>query len=66
MEGRSLLDSTWRRERMFTEYERMDNVNVPTWDSIRTPDYQYVEYYSSDGSSVNTRSTTTFDRIRGN
>ncbi len=66
MEGRSLLDSTWRRERMFTEYQRMDNVNVPTWASIRTPDYQYVEYYSVMDSACNSRSTTTFDRIRGN
>jgi arylsulfatase A-like enzyme len=52
VDGKSLLES-WDRDRILTEYRRDYQVtSVPTWASIRTDDYQYVEYYSSSGSTV--------------
>ncbi len=46
MDGRSLLDSSWTRPRILTEYRNSGNVwTPPTWASLRTPDLQYVEYY---------------------
>jgi len=49
MDGRSLFDS-WTRDRMLLEYWRLKHPSdVPTWASIRTRSYQYIEYYSGDG-----------------
>ena len=49
MDGRSLFDS-WTRDRMLLEYWRLKHPSdVPTWASIRTRSYQYIEYYSDDG-----------------
>jgi arylsulfatase A-like enzyme len=45
MDGRSLLDSSWNRDRLVTEFWKLKNYDVPTWASLRTPTYQYVEYY---------------------
>ena len=48
MDGRSLLDPSWTRARMLTEYRNSGNIwTPPTWASIRTPDLQYVEYYDA-------------------
>ncbi|MGH2812198.1 MAG: sulfatase-like hydrolase/transferase, partial [Actinomycetota bacterium] len=50
IDGRSLLAGT-SRDRLLTEYwQDDDNVkNVPTWASLRTLAYQYVEYYDASG-----------------
>lgn len=50
MDGRSLLDKTWARDRMLTEFWRIKHPSdVPTWASLRTPSLQYVEYYDASG-----------------
>lgn len=52
MDGRSLLDSTWARDRILTEYFDEKNrsgqsrFDAPSWGSIQTVQYQYTEYYS--------------------
>jgi arylsulfatase A-like enzyme len=47
MDGRSLLDATWDRDRILTEYRNNDNVwTPPTWASLRMDRFQYTEYYS--------------------
>jgi arylsulfatase A-like enzyme len=48
MDGRSLLD-TWTRDRMFFESWPSPGSPAPQWASIRTNDYQYVEYYTFGG-----------------
>jgi arylsulfatase A-like enzyme len=48
MDGRSLLGSG-RRARMLFEHWKSKGNPVPTWASLRTRRYQYVEYYRSDG-----------------
>ncbi|CAN5535208.1 N/A [soil metagenome] len=47
MDGRSLLDAG-ERQRLLLEYF-LDVGPTPEWASTRTPEYQYVEYYGSDG-----------------
>jgi arylsulfatase A-like enzyme len=52
IDGRSLLDRSWQRDRLLTEYWRLGDFSqgvVPQWASIVTRDYQYVEYYQADG-----------------
>jgi arylsulfatase A-like enzyme len=46
LDGRSLLAPA-RRTRLLLEFSGQDG--VPTWASLRTRRYQYVEYYASDG-----------------
>jgi len=48
MDGRSML-ATVTREELFIE--QLDNwrVGLPDWRSIRTEEFQYVEYYDPDG-----------------
>lgn len=48
VDGRSLLDRSWTRDRMLLEYSRREERAVPTWASLRTAEYQYVEYYDED------------------
>jgi arylsulfatase A-like enzyme len=50
LDGTSLLD-TWTRERLLTEF--WSEAGIPSWASIRTSEYQYVEYY--DGEEVTFR-----------
>jgi arylsulfatase A-like enzyme len=45
VDGRSLLDRSWTRDRMLLEYIHREDRAVPTWASLRTAEYQYVEYY---------------------
>ena len=45
-DGRSLL-SRQRRSRILLEFRR--DSGVPTWASLRTRRYQYVEYYAANG-----------------
>src|SRR5919106_1327986 len=46
MDGTSLLRST-RRDRLLLEFWATDY--TPSWASLRTPAYQYVEYYDGTG-----------------
>jgi arylsulfatase A-like enzyme len=46
MDGRSLIDRTWRRDRVLLEF--WAGKRIPRWASIRTKEYQYTEYYSDD------------------
>ena len=46
LDGRSLLDHSWKRKRILTEYWRApDGGKNATWASIRTSTSQYVQYY---------------------
>jgi len=55
MDGRSLLGS-FSRNRILTEFwqegDTPGSVGTPTWASVRTPTYQYIEYYAADGTTV--------------
>lgn len=48
VDGRSLLDQSWTRDRMLLEYTHREDRAVPTWASHRTAEYQYVEYYDEE------------------
>lgn len=49
MDGRSLLRRSWNRRKVFLEFFPTPKVKIPQWKSVRTPKYQYVEYYDDDG-----------------
>ena len=45
LDGRSLLDRTWRRDRLLLEYwDKDEGFDIPSWASLRTKTYQYVSY----------------------
>jgi arylsulfatase A-like enzyme len=49
-DGRSLLDESWSRDRLLLEFFGPERETiVPPWASLRTSDYQYVEYYDGAG-----------------
>jgi arylsulfatase A-like enzyme len=49
-DGRSLLDPSWQRERLLFEFYGPEKAKeVPPWASLRTSEYQYVEYYDAEG-----------------
>ena len=48
MDGNSLLDATWERDRIHLEYLGASKVSG-AWASTRTRDYQYTEYYNELG-----------------
>jgi arylsulfatase A-like enzyme len=49
LDGRSILSGE-RRARILLEYWRGRSANwIPTWRSLRTKQYQYIEYYRDDG-----------------
>ena len=48
VDGRSLLDTSRARDRMLLEFVHREERAVPTWASLRTSTYQYVEYYDED------------------
>jgi arylsulfatase A-like enzyme len=54
MDGRSLLHPLDRKS-ILTEYTFMPKYNVPTWASIRTNSYQYIEDYNRDGTKLRFR-----------
>ena len=51
IDGRSLL-SSGRRGHILAEFWKLHKYPVPTWASIRTRSFQYVEYYGDDGQTV--------------
>ena len=55
LDGHSLLTS-YSRNRMLLEYWLSpDATGIPTWASIKTATYQYVEWYSTDNTTVTFR-----------
>ena len=59
MDGRSLLGDN-ARDRILMEYydepsEPRQRFQAPTWASLRTSSYQYIEYYAQNGSTVTFR-----------
>jgi arylsulfatase A-like enzyme len=52
MDGRSLLDPTWKRDRLLLEYFRRIDRGTPEWGATLTKEDQYVEYYE-DGGRIN-------------
>jgi arylsulfatase A-like enzyme len=51
MDGRSLLDSSWSRQRILHEYWFNQTTSRP-WASTRTKSYEYTEYYDSGGNII--------------
>jgi arylsulfatase A-like enzyme len=51
LDGRSLLEPSVRT-RMLLEYWHERDRGIPTWTSTRTRDYQYIETYGSDGTTI--------------
>ena len=50
MDGRSLLDPTWIRERLVLEYLGGHRRHgIPGWLSLVTPDWQYTRHYYAEG-----------------
>ncbi len=54
LDGRSLLDA-WERDRLFIEYWFNGESTIPTWRSIRTETYQYIETYQEGTGAVDSR-----------
>jgi arylsulfatase A-like enzyme len=53
VDGRSLLNSSWRRKFMLFEYgNQLRRSDRPTWASLRSSGLQYTEYYDTDARSV--------------
>lgn len=48
MDGRSLLDQTWERDRLLLEYWARPSRNTPDWGGMITADHQYIEYYEDE------------------
>ena len=49
VDGRSLLEPS-TRTRLLTEFWKIDDYFVPSWASLRTRTFQYIEYYTENGS----------------
>jgi len=56
MDGRSLIDRSWQRDRILLEFWEGQNQTrpIPRWASLRTSEHQYTEYYArgTDGQVV--------------
>jgi len=56
MDGRSLIDRSWQRDRILLEFWEGQNETrpIPRWASLRTTEHQYTEYYArgTDGQVV--------------
>ena len=53
MDGHSVLDETWSRDRLLAEHQDdPKSATTPTWASLRTNEYQYIEYYESNGKTI--------------
>ncbi len=48
MDGRSLLDESWERDRLLLEYWARAKRTTPDWGGLVTSDHQYVEYYEDE------------------
>ena len=53
LDGRSLLDGSWRRNTLLFEYwNQLRRSERPTWAAVRTREAQYTEYYDNDAQGV--------------
>lgn len=53
MDGHSILEESWSRDRFLAEHEDdPKSATTPTWASLRTNEYQYIEYYENDGKTI--------------
>jgi hypothetical protein len=52
MDGPSLFDQGYDRDRVLIQQWENWKKGFPSWAGIRTRDYQYVEYYARDESTV--------------
>ena len=52
MDGKSLLDPNWVRDRLLLEYTHHHSYPTPTWAATLTRDYEYAELYRGDGSML--------------
>jgi arylsulfatase A-like enzyme len=53
LDGRSLMDPSWQRERLLIEgWSRHE---TPTWAGLISLEESYVEYYGSDGTTIEFR-----------
>ncbi|HJR44033.1 MAG TPA: sulfatase [Actinomycetota bacterium] len=52
MDGRSVLNPTWERDRLLLEYFHRARRGTPDWASTITPTEQYTEYYEEGSSEV--------------
>jgi arylsulfatase A-like enzyme len=55
MDGHSLLGQQTPRRSILNEYTWMAKYNVPTWASIRTDTFQYIEDYNRAGTKIRFR-----------
>jgi arylsulfatase A-like enzyme len=55
MDGRSLLDSAWHRDRLLLEYFPSADSRTREWASTWTRRFQYTEYYAPDTGEVTFR-----------
>ena len=62
-DGHSLLDPAWERDRILLEYFRDPEMypGLPEWASIRTHDWQYVQYYDAQGAPFREYYDLTYD-----
>ena len=49
LDGRSLMDPGWSRDRLLLEYWKTTRYIPQTWESLRTETYQYVRYRGPGG-----------------
>jgi arylsulfatase A-like enzyme len=60
-DGRSLLDPSWSRDRIQTEFSNASGDTfespggLPDWAATRTVDYHYIETYQEDGKTIQFR-----------
>jgi arylsulfatase A-like enzyme len=45
MDGKSLLDDSWRRDRILAEGWRFPFLRLPTWAASLTKRYEFIDYY---------------------
>jgi arylsulfatase A-like enzyme len=55
MDGKSLFDANHPRSRILTEFWTDPAVQAPDWASLLTPNYQYIETYASDRTTITFR-----------
>ena len=55
LDGRDIVDTSWTRDRLLAESWRQRSRDAPMWASLIRPGDQYIEYYGSDGMTVNFR-----------
>ena len=52
MDGRSLLDPNWVRDRLLLEYTEHHSFPAPSWAATLTREYEYAELYKENGAHL--------------